>query len=102
MKQVWIPYMNAVGENTTQILSEPFDGTTMPIAYIPDWTKTANQDKSRRFEDISISEFLPIPFYDPISLLDDTNTTKSSIILRYTYPALYMGNYRLDYKEHVG
>lgn len=74
----------------------------MPIAYIPDWTKIENQNKTKRFEDISISEFLPVPLYDPLTLLDERSPTKSSTILRYTYPAVYMGNYKLDYKEYAG
>lgn len=74
----------------------------MPIAYIPDWTKVENQDKSKRFEDISISEYVPIPSYDPITLLDTKNTSKSSTILHYTYITEYMGSYRLNYKEYDG
>lgn len=74
----------------------------MPIAYIPDWTKTANQDKMRRFEDISISEYLLVPFYDPIALLDINNPAKSSTILHYTYITPYMGDYKLDYREYAG
>jgi hypothetical protein len=40
----------------------------MPITYIPDWSKSENQDKSKRFEDIAISDYLPIPQYDALSL----------------------------------
>jgi hypothetical protein len=102
MRQVWIPYMDALGENTVKNVSAPFDGTTLPIAYIPNWTKTINQDKLKRFEDISISEFLPLPFYDPIALLDAANPSKTTTILRYTYVTPYMGNYKLDYRENAG
>ncbi len=73
-----------------KIIPTPFDGTVMPIAYIPDWTKVANQDKIKKFEDISISEFLPIPLYDPIALLDSSNPSKSTTIIRYTYFTPYM------------
>ena len=102
IKQVWVPYMNAWSDAYSKIISEPFDWTVMPIAYIPDWTKIENQNKTKRFEDISISEFLPVPLYDPLTLLDERSPTKSSTILRYTYPAVYMGNYKLDYKEYAG
>lgn len=102
IKQVWIPYMSAGSDSYSKIISDPFNGTTMPIAYIPDWTKAANQDKSKRFEDISISEYMPIPLYDPITLLNAGNTSKSDLILRYTYITQYMGNYKLDYKEFAG
>ena len=101
VKQIWIPYMNAENTAYSNILSDPFDGTTMPIAYIPDWTKTENQDKSKRFEDIAISEYLPIPLYDALSLGDTTLNSKSSTILHYTYITPYMGNYLHDYKEYV-
>jgi hypothetical protein len=101
IKQVWIPYMDAVGDSYMKIQSTPFDGTIMPIVYIPDWTKVENQDKSKKFEDIRISEFLPVPLYDPLALLDSKNPSKSTTILRYTYTSPYMGNYKLDYKEHA-
>lgn len=101
IRQVWIPYMNAGNEAYSRITSAPFDGTIMPILYIPDWTKPENQDKSKRFEDISISEYLPIPQYDALSLLDASNTSKANIILRYTYFTPFMWNYKLDYTEHA-
>jgi hypothetical protein len=94
--------MQAGNDAYTKILSDPFDGTIMPIAYIPDWTKIQIQDKSQRFENIPISEYLPIPLYDALSLRDTSSQTKASTILHYTYTTPYMGNYRLDYKEHVG
>lgn len=102
IKQVWIPYMNAGSDSYSKIISDPFNGTTMPIAYIPDWTKVSNQDKAKRFEDLPISEYLPIPLYDPITLINAGNTSKSDLILRYTYITQYMGNYKLDYKEFAG
>lgn len=82
--------MNAGSDAYTQIISDPFDGTVVPIAYIPDWTKAENQDKSKRFEDIAISDYTPIPLYDGISLLDEKNTSKAQTILRYTYFTPYM------------
>jgi hypothetical protein len=94
--------MNAGSETYAQIVSDPFDGTVMPIAYVPDWTKVENQDKSKRFENIAISEYLPIPLYDALTLRDTTSETKSSTILHYTYITPYMGSYRLNYKENDG
>lgn len=102
IQQVWVPYMEAGVDSYAKIVSDPFDGTTFPIAYIPDWTKSANQDKSKRFEDISISEYLPIPLYDALSLRDTQSMNKASTILHYTYITPYMGNYRLDYQENAG
>lgn len=102
IRQVWVPYMDAESGSYTNIHSDPFDGTIMPIAYIPDWTKTENQDKSKRFENISISEYIPTPSYDAFALRDTKNPSKASTILHYTYITPYMGNYRLDYQEYVG
>jgi hypothetical protein len=93
--------MDAGSDSYSHIRSAPFDGTVMPITYIPDWTKTANQDKSKRFEDISISDYIALPIYDAGLLLSDMqNTTKMSTILHYTYTVPYMGSYRFNYKEH--
>jgi len=74
----------------------------MPITYIPDWSKVENQDKTKRFEDIAISDYLPIPLYDALSLADTRITTKSSLITHYTYITEYMWSYRLNYKENDG
>lgn len=101
IRQVWIPYMDAESSSYSNIKSDPFDGSIMPIAYIPDWTKTINQDKSKRFEDINISEYIPTPSYDAFALRDIKNPSKSSTILHYTYITPYMGNYKLDYEEYV-
>ncbi|MDD2693985.1 MAG: M23 family metallopeptidase [Candidatus Gracilibacteria bacterium] len=103
VREIWIPYMDAGGDSYTKITSDPFDGTTMPIAYVPDWTKTENQDKSKRFEDISISDYVSIPLYNQLALLNDIeNTSKASTILHYTYTVPYMGSYSLNYKENDG
>lgn len=102
VREIWIPYMNAWWDMYTKISSDPFDGTVIPIAYIPDWTKIENQDKSKRFEDISISDYLPIPSYDPIALTNTDNSSKASNILHYTYITPYMGSYKLNYKEYDG
>ena len=103
IREVWIPHMSAGGDSYMQIRSAPFDGTVMPIAYIPDWTKVANQDKTKRFEDIQISDYLSLPTYDPTTLQRDmSNTTKMSVILHYTYTTPYMGSYRFNYKENDG
>ncbi len=102
IREVWIPYMDAGSDAYMKIQSEPFDGTVMPISYIPDWSKTANQDKTKRFEDIAISDYIPVPTYNPQSLLDINNFSKSSLILHYTYITPFMGSYRLNYKEHDG
>jgi murein DD-endopeptidase MepM/ murein hydrolase activator NlpD len=94
--------MNASSDAYTHVQADPFDGTTLPITYIPDWSKSSYQNKTVRFEDIPISDYIPVPLYDPISLLDTANTSKTSQIIHYTYTTPYMGSYRLNYKENDG
>ena len=75
----------------------------MPIRYIPDWTKTANQDKQKRFEEIDIADYISLPAYNASTLIRDlSNTTKNATILHYTYTVPYMGSYTFNYKENDG
>ena len=90
IKQSWLPYISAGNSLYIDIKSDPFDGTIMPILYIPDWTKSEYQNKTTKFSDIPISDFIPIPEYNPIELIDTTNNTKKSIITHYTYITPYM------------
>lgn len=94
--------MSAGNSTYTNIVSDPFDGTMIPILYIPDWSKIQYQNKTTQFLDIPISDYIPLPAYDPISLLDTKNTSKQSLIDHYTYITPYMGSYRLNYREHDG
>ena len=102
IQQTWLPYMNASYTNYANIVSDPFDGTIMPILYIPDWNKTQYQNKTIQFADIPISDYIPLPMYDSSALSDTSNTSKSSLINHYTYITPYMWSYRLNYKEHDG
>jgi murein DD-endopeptidase MepM/ murein hydrolase activator NlpD len=94
--------MNAWYVDYTSVRSDPFDGTIMPILYIPDWSKVQYQNKSVLFADIPISDYIPVPQYNTNQLLDISNTTKNSLIAHYTYITPYMGSYRLNYKEYDG
>ncbi len=98
----WLPYMNAGTATYTSVHADPFDGTIMPILYIPNWSKIQYQNKTTRFSDIPISDYLPLPTYDTTALLDIANPSKSSLILHYTYITPYMGSYRLNYRENDG
>jgi hypothetical protein len=82
--------MDAGSDAYIRIQSDPFDGTVMPITYIPDWSKTENQDKTKRFEDITIADYIPTPLYDATALSDVNSLTKKSLILHYTYITPYM------------
>ncbi len=94
--------MNAWANTYLSIKSDPFDGTIMPILYIPDWSKAQYQNKTTRFADIPISDYIPLPAYDTKALSDLGNTSKNSLILHYTYITTYMGSYRMNYKENDG
>ncbi len=102
VQQSWLPYMSAGTTTYSSIHADPFDGMMMPILYIPDWSKTIYQNKTIRFSDIPISDYIPLPAYDIGSLMDTTNTSKRSLIEHYTYITPYMGSYRLNYKEYDG
>jgi murein DD-endopeptidase MepM/ murein hydrolase activator NlpD len=102
IQQSWLPYINAGNSSYTSIKADIFDGTTMPIRYIPDWSKTQYQNKTIRFADIPIGDYIPLPTYDTTALLDTKNPDKNSLILHYTYITPYMGSYRLNYKENDG
>lgn len=95
IRDIWIPSMNAA------VVADPFDGTSMPIRYIPDWTKPAYQNKLIQFSDIPVSDLIPLPMYDTGELIAP-NTTKERTILKYTYTVVYMGGYEFDYREYAG
>jgi murein DD-endopeptidase MepM/ murein hydrolase activator NlpD len=94
--------MNAGANTYSSIKADPFDGTIMPILYIPDWSKTQYQNKTTKFADVPISDYVPLPAYDTTRLLDIGNMSKSSLLLHYTYITTYMGSYRMNYKENDG
>lgn len=102
IQQSWLPYINAWYNTYTSISADPFDWTTYPILYIPDWTKAQYQNKTTQFSEIPINDYIPLPRYDINLLSDTTNTSKSSTIMHYTYITPYMWSYRLNYKEHDG
>lgn len=95
VKEIWIPNMRALEKNYNTIISDPFNGTSLPITQIPNWLHSANQNKSTPFSAIPVNEFIPMPLYD-ITALQNANNT----ILRYTYTVPYMGSYELNYKEY--
>ncbi len=84
---------------------EPFDGTTLPIKEVPDWTTLSSQD-------IKYSEctnLISIPKYD-IALLQesldglkwDSAEYKEIANAQITYPVVYAGNYEMDFVEYGG
>ena len=72
------------------------------MTYIPNWiTLTSPTSKTLQYNDIALSDFMPIQKYDPTLLLDSGSDT-SAINERYTYITPYMGSYRENFKEYDG
>lgn len=95
----WLPAMNADAKINaySNVVSDAFDGTSLPITHIPDWTKPELRDKSLDFRNIPVSKIIPIPRYDIAGLQNPNN-----LVARFTYTVAYMGSYTLNYKEHDG
>ncbi len=102
VKEIWIPYMSASNDSYLHIKSDAFNGTTMPIAYIPNYKNSLNGDKMKLFDQYAISDFTTIPQYNS-DLLQNPNTEKENVFLqKYVYITPYMGSYRMNYLENDG
>lgn len=95
--EIWLPKMNAAGKTYTNVRADAFDGTSLPIAYIPNWNKPDLRNKSLDFRNISMNDLISLPKYNPATLANPNN-----IIERFTYTVTYMGSYTLNYKENDG
>lgn len=87
----------------------PFDGTVYPIKKVPDWVHLDASKKGAVYSDLSDSDLLAIPYYDPSVLATSTDGLKWGNAdddkirnSKITYPVPYMGNYRLDGIENAG
>ena len=87
----------------SNIKSDAYDGTAYPIAFVPNWLKSKNTNKSIDFSSatLGVDEFIELPKYDTRLLDDASGQNKEAILARYTYPVVYMGNYKLDYQEYA-
>lgn len=97
----------------TSILSypehAPFDGTVYPIAKSPDWSNLATDKWKVDFDQLSASELIDLPLYDPDQLATPAADLKwgnaaDNVIrnAKITYSVPYLGNYQLDGKEFGG
>lgn len=84
------------------VASDPFDGAISPIAYVPDWSRPTNTNKTATFESFDITAFIDIPEYNAGLLGDTLQKSTSLSVLRYEYPVVYMGSYRGNYVEYDG
>ena len=100
----WLQFIKSSVLEYSNVVSDKFDWTTYPIAYVPNWLKSKNTNKSLEFEDekFSIEDFVEIPKYDTDLLSDDSWKNKDAIMARYEYPVVYMWSYRLNYIEFDG
>lgn len=99
----WVKYLKSSVLEYSNIASDEFNGTVYPISYVPNWLKSKNTNKSMNFDsdNFGIDEFIEIPKYDTSILADSSWLNKDSLLARYTYPVVYMGNYKLDYDEYA-
>ncbi len=98
----WVYFIKSSILEYSNIKSDSFDWTIYPITYIPDWTKVNNVSKNISFDDekFDINNFIELPNYD-LKLMEDSSwKNKDSILVRYTYPVVYMWSYRLNYIEY--
>lgn len=87
----------------------PFDGTVYPVAKSPDWANLATDKWKVDFDQLSESELIDLPFYDPDQLATPATDLKwgnaaDNVIrnAKITYSVPYLGNYQLDGKEFAG
>lgn len=87
----------------------PFDGTTYPIKKVPNWSKLTSEQRTFTFNQLSDSDLIDIPYYDPAQLVVKSDTLKwnnpvDDVVrnAKITYSTPYMGNYKLDGREDAG
>ncbi len=80
----------------------PFNGTVMPVAYVPNWLNANNMVKSLRYENVPAGDFVETPFYDPEVFGNEDTRDKLALLARGTYITPYMGSYRMNFKEYDG
>lgn len=100
----WVNFLKSSILEYSNIESDSFNGTSLPITFIPNWLNPKNTNKSMEFssDSLGIDEFIELPKYDTNLLLDDSWKNNEALLARYTYPVVYAWNYKLDYKEYEG
>jgi murein DD-endopeptidase MepM/ murein hydrolase activator NlpD len=99
---LWVPFMKGAVLEYPNARPIAFDGTTSPIAYVPNWLNAANLVKTLRYENIAASEFVATPFYDPEVFGNEDPRDKAALLARGTYITPYMGSYRMNFREYDG
>lgn len=88
---------------------EAFDGTVYPVQKVPNWVKLSSEKWKNLYSDLSESDLMAIPFYDPEKLRTSTDSLKWGKAeddevrnAKITYSTPYMGTYLLDGQELTG
>lgn len=82
-----------------------FDGTTMPIKHVPNWSALSESERKMSYSQLPKSKIIPIPRYDTAAMVrgmvwrPDNQTDRNTYI---TYPVAHAGNYKLDATENAG
>ncbi len=98
---------------STDVLSlpehAPFDGTVYPVAKVPDWVHLDAAKWKDLYINLSESELVSSPYYDPnqLSVSTDSLTWGNPVDdairnAKITYSTPYLGNYKLDGMENGG
>ena len=86
----------------------PFDGTTLPLRQLPDYTKLTREERRQDKSTIASNLFAALPLYDITRLgkpweglgsSAEDNATKQA---KMTYTIVYTGDYSMDYQEGKG
>ncbi len=87
---------------------QPFNGTVMPIAKVPNWTHWHTQN-DLRYDQIPESDLIDLPPYDiskmtfPDEQLVWGDSSQDDIRnVKIIYPVVYLGNYQYDHTENAG
>lgn len=97
----------------TSVVSFPehaaFNGTAYPIKKVLNWVKASSDKWTKSYSELSDSDLVSLPVYDPDELAMSTDNLKwgnaaddAIRIAKTTYSVPYMGNYKLDGKENAG
>lgn len=86
-----------------------FDGTTYPIAQVPDWLNTTSTEQKLTYPELSSDKLVDIPSYEPSRLRTDTSSLEWGDTyddytreMKLTYPVVYAGTYEMDWIEGAG
>ena len=90
-------------------MPQPFNGTVLPVAKVPNWSKWQGDNTKVKYSEISPSDLIDLPAYDlakmqfPLDQLVWGNAAQDPIRnVKITYSVVYLGNYELDHQENAG